>query len=148
MVTPQIRFAPETAVRPFCTDNGRLDLSLDLQIPVAACGEKKGSLAYVNPVLLLVDPQRGVKISFVVGLFSRRSTGGPQKVIQHIAHDGPTKSWMIQCKLREQQPETNYSLDPADFQLSSFHLNAELTFETAPAELGWSMRRALLTLEE
>ena len=191
MVTPQIRFAPETAVRPFCTENGRLDLSLDLQIPVAECGEKKGSLAYVNPVLLLVDPQRGVKISYVVDLFARRSTGGPQKVIQHIAHDGPTKSWMIQCKLvpgnswvdigkgsevfqtapwrgwrhfscsvtranvlaalkalRKQQPETNCSLDPADFQLSSFHLNAELTFETAPAELGWSMRRALLVHEE
>ena len=191
MVTPQIRFAPEIAVRPFCTENGRLDLSLDLQIPVAACGEKKGSLAYANPVLLLVDPERGVKLSYVVGLFSRRSDGGPQKVIQHIAHDGPTKSWMIQCKLvpgnswvdlgkgsevfqtapwrgwrhfscsvtranvvaalkalRAQQPETNCSLDPADFQLSSFHLNAELTFETAPAEMGWSMRRALLTLDE
>ena len=191
MVTPQIKFAPETAVRPFRTENGRLNLALDLQVPVAACGEKKGSLAYVNPVLLLVDPQRGVKISYVVGMFSRRSTGGPQKVIQHIAYDGPTKSWMIQCKLvpgnscldigkgsevyqtvswrgwrhfsctltranvltalkalREQQPETNCSLDPADFQLSSFHLNAEITFETAPAEMSWSMRRALLTLEE
>ncbi len=191
MVTPQIRFAPESAVRPFRTENGRLNLSLDLQVPVAACGEKKGSLAYVNPVLLLVDPQRGVKISYVVDLFSRRSTAGPRKVIQHIAHDGPTKSWMIQCNLvpgnpwvemgkdsevfqtapwrgwrhfscsvtrahvlaalkalRKQQPETNCSLDPADFQLSSFHLNAELTFETAPAELGWSMRRALLTLDE
>jgi hypothetical protein len=191
MVTPQIKFAPETAVRPFRAENGRLDLSLDLQIPVAECGEKKGSIAYANPVLLLVDPQRGVKISYVVGLFSRRSAGGPQKVIQHIAHDGPTKSWMIQCKLvpgnswvdigkgsevfqtapwrgwrhfsctltranvltalkalREKQPETNCSLDPADYQLFSLHLNAELTFETAPAEMGWSMRRALLTFDE
>jgi hypothetical protein len=191
MITPQIKFAPETAVHPFRTENGRLDLSLDLQIPVAECGEKKGSLAYANPVLLLVDPQRGVKISYVVGLFSRRSTGNPLKVIQHIAHDGPTKSWMIACKLvpdnpwveigkdsevfqtapwrgwrhfsctltrahvlaalkalREQQPETNCSLDPGDYQLHSFHLNAELTFETAPAELGWSMRHAQLTLEE
>ena len=191
MVTPQIRFAPETAVRPFSAENGRLDLSLDLQIPIATCGEKKGSLAYVNPVLLLVDPQRAVKISYVVDLFSRRSTGNPLKVIQHIAHDGPTKSWMIQCKLvpgnpwvdmgkgsevfqtapwrgwrrfsctltranvlaalkalREQEPETNCSLDPADYQLNSFHLNAEITFETAPAEMGWSMRRALLTLDD
>ena len=191
MVTPQIRFAPETAVRPFRAENGRLDLSLDLQIPVAKCAEKKGSLAYANPVLLLVDPQRGVKISYVVNLFSRRSTGNPLKVIQHIAHDGPTKSWMIQCKLvpgnswvgmgkgsevfqtapwrgwrhfsctlahanvlaalkalREQEPETNCSMDPADYQLKSIHLNAEITFETAPAEMGWSMRRALLTLDE
>ncbi|MCY2994387.1 MAG: hypothetical protein NTY19_41945 [Planctomycetota bacterium] len=46
MVTPQIRFAPESAVRPFRAENGRLDLSLDLQVPVAECGEKKGSLAY------------------------------------------------------------------------------------------------------
>lgn len=191
MVTPQIRFVPETAVHPFRSENGRLDLSLELQVPVAECGEKKGSLAYVNPVLLLVHPVRGVKISYVVGLFSRRSAGGARKVIQHIAHDEPTKSWMIQCKLvpgnpgldfgkdsaefqtapwrgwrsfscsvtranllaalralREQQPETDCSLDPADYQLRSFHLNAEITFETAPAEMGWSMRRALLALEQ
>jgi hypothetical protein len=191
MVTPQILFAPEAAASPFIGENGRLNLSLDLQIPVANCAEKKGSLAYVNPVLLLVDPQRGIKISYVVDLFSKRSTGNPRKVIQHIAHDGPTKSWMIQCKLvpgnswvgmgkgsetfqtapwsgwrhfsctltranvlaalkalREQEPETNCSMDPADYQLKSFHLNAEITFETAPAEMGWSMRRALLTLEE
>ena len=191
MVTPQVLFAPETAVRPFSAENGRLELSLELQIPVATCGEKKGSLAYVNPVLLLVDSQRGVKISYVVDVFSRRSRGNPLKVIQHIAHDAPTKSWMIQCnlvpgnpwvekgadsevfqttpwrgwrrfsctltrahvlaalkKLREQEPETNCSLDPADYQLKSFHLNAEITFETAPAEMGWSMRRALLTFQE
>jgi arylsulfatase A len=191
MITPQVLFAPETAVRPFRSENSRLDLSLDLQVPVATCGEKKGSLAYVNPVLLLVDPQRGVKISYVVDLFSRRSRSNPRKVIQHIAHDGPTNSWMIQCNLvsgnpwvdigkdsemfqtapwsgwrhfsctltrahfvaalkalQEQEPETNTSLDPGDFQLRSFHLNAEITFETAPAELGWSMRRALLRHQE
>ena len=61
MVTPQIRFAPETAVRPFGPENGRLHLSMDLQIPVAKCGEKKGSIAYANPVLLLVDPRAGLK---------------------------------------------------------------------------------------
>ncbi|MEN9574106.1 MAG: hypothetical protein RL514_1961 [Verrucomicrobiota bacterium] len=191
MVTPQIKFAPKTAVYPFLAETGRLELSLDLQIPTAECGEKKGSIAYVNPVLVLVDPQSGIKISYSVGLFSRRSKAGPQKVTQHIAYDAPSKSWMIQCKLvpgnplldigkdsevsqtapwcgwrhfscsitrahllaalqalREQQPETNSSLDPADFQLSSFHLNAELTYETTLAELGWSMRRALLTLDE
>ena len=191
MITPQIKFAPETAVRPFRTENSRLNLSLDLQIPVAVCGEKKGSLTYANPVLLLEDSKRGVKISYVVGMFSRRSTGNPRKVIQHIAHDGPTKSWMIQCNLvpgnpwvdmgkdseafqtvpwrgwryfsctltranvlaalkalEKQHPETDCSLDPSDYQLRSFHLNAEITFETAPAEMGWSMRRALLTLEE
>jgi hypothetical protein len=50
--------------------------------------------------------------------------------------------------LREQEPETKCSMDPADYQLRAFHLNAEITFETAPAEMGWSMRRALLTLEQ
>ncbi len=142
-------------------------------------------------MLLLEDSQRGVKISYVVGMFSRRSTGNPRKVIQHIAHDGPTKRWMIQCNLvpgnswvdmgkgsevfqtapwrgwrhfscsvthanvlaalkalEEQQPEAICSRAPAHYQLKSFHLNAEITFETAPAEMGWSMRRALLTLEE
>jgi hypothetical protein len=50
--------------------------------------------------------------------------------------------------LREQQPETACSTDPADYQLRSFHLNAEITYETAPAELGWSMRQALVTVLE
>ena len=53
-----------------------------------------------------------------------------------------------QKALGEQQSETKSSLDPADFPLSSFHLNPELTYETTPAELGWCVRRALLAHEE
>jgi len=32
------------------------------------------------------------------------------------------------------------SIDPGDYQLTSFHLNAETHFQNAPSELGWSMR--------
>jgi hypothetical protein len=50
--------------------------------------------------------------------------------------------------MRAQEPELKISTDPGDYQLTAFHLNAEIHFQTAPAELGWSMRRALITFEE
>ena len=84
MATSQIKFAAKTAIDPFRPESGHLDLSLDLQIPVAECGEGKGRIAYVNPLLVVVDPQSGIKISYVVGLFSRRSKAGRQ-MMPHIA---------------------------------------------------------------
>jgi hypothetical protein len=141
-------------------------------------------------MLVFVDPKRRVKISYGIGIFSRRSIVKPHKVTQYISYDTPSKSWIIKCILvpgnswieigpsseqfqwipwvgwrhfsctitrtnfmnalkamLEQQPQTKCSIDPADYQLSTFHLNAEITYETAPAQLGWSMRHALLTLE-
>jgi hypothetical protein len=38
------------------------------------------------------------------------------------------------------------SKNPADYGLIEWHLNAELTFGSGPAELGWSMRHARLML--
>jgi hypothetical protein len=38
------------------------------------------------------------------------------------------------------------SLDPADYEFVGWHLNAELKYETGPAELGWSMRHAKIML--
>jgi len=40
--------------------------------------------------------------------------------------------------LRESIPTA--SIDPADYEFMGFHLNAELHFNDAPAQLGWSMR--------
>lgn len=185
MITPQILFAPDSIIRPFRRRDSRLDLRLELQVPTAACAERKGSLAYVSAVLLLIDPQTRLRISYITGLFSKRSRMAPSTAIEHIAHDGPSRSWMIQCNvvrdhpwldlhphsasyqtapwrgwrrfswsirrehvaaalaaLRRQQPEAEASTDPADYQLRSFHLNAEIKYEAAPAEMGWSMRRA------
>jgi hypothetical protein len=39
------------------------------------------------------------------------------------------------------------SASPQDYGLAQFHLNAELHFISAPAELGWSMRRARISLD-
>lgn len=46
-----------------------------------------------------------------------------------------------------QKPELPCSTNPGDYVLSSYHLNAEFNFRTAPAELGWSMREAMISLE-
>jgi len=43
---------------------------------------------------------------------------------------------------RERQPEVTCSINPADYVLQSFHLNAELKYQTAHAEMGWSLRDA------
>lgn len=48
--------------------------------------------------------------------------------------------------LKQKFPEFSGSENPADYALVSWHLNAELKFATGPAELGWSMRHASITL--
>ncbi len=40
------------------------------------------------------------------------------------------------------------SVNPADYAFVKFHLNAELHFKNAPAELGWSMRQARIIVED
>lgn len=42
-------------------------------------------------------------------------------------------------------PAAKLSLDPADYTLNEFHLNAELHYQSAPAELGWSMAGAVIS---
>ena len=183
MVTPSYMFGPEETIHPWRTPDSRLQVSLDLQIPTAVCAEKKGSLAYANPLLTLVDPKTKLKISWGPMLFSKRSKGDHTEPLQNIAYDAPSHSWMIRDRLvpgaswlelapgsasyqtapwrgwrhfswsvsrahvtaalkamREQEPQVKVSIDPGDYQLTAFHLNAETHFQTAPAELGWSMR--------
>ncbi len=183
MITPSYKLRPEETIHPWRTPGSRLQVSLDLQIPTAVCAEKKGSLAYANPLLTLVEPETKVKISWGPMLFSKRSRGDATRPFQHIAYDAPSHSWMIRDRLvpgaswlepapgsashqtapwrgwrhfswsvsrahvtaalesmREQESQVKVSTDPGDYQLTAFHLNAETTFQTAPAELGWSMR--------
>jgi hypothetical protein len=40
------------------------------------------------------------------------------------------------------------SVKPGDYSFVQFHLNAELHFNNAPAELGWSMRHAKIVVED
>jgi hypothetical protein len=160
-----------------------LEISLELQIPTAVCAEQKGSLAFVNPLLLLVDPKTNLKISWGPMLFSKRSNGDFTKPLQNIALDIPSNSWMVRDRLvtgasflevapgsaqfqnspwrgfkrfhwtvtrehvgkalkamKKQEPHLQMSLDPGDYYLVHFHLNAETHYQTGPAELGWSMR--------
>jgi hypothetical protein len=48
--------------------------------------------------------------------------------------------------LKEKQSSFKGSMDPADYAVIEWHLNAELKFASAPAELGWSMRKARVEL--
>ncbi len=201
MITPSIQFAPKrrtgrtarggTTVYPWREKNGRLRVALDLQVPTAVCAEKKGSLAYANPLLTLIDFKRNVKLSWGPRLFSKRSRGDPTKPAGRIAYDKPSHSWMIRESLvrgaawlalapdsapyqtaswrgwrrfswaidrahaaaaltamHEQEPGVTMSTDPGDYRLAAFHLNAEITYETAPAALGWSMRNLRIAMEK
>ena len=184
MITPSYQFGPEEIIHPWRAPDGCLQVSFDLQIPTAVCQENKGSLAYVNPLLQLVDRKTGLRISWGPMLFSKRSREDATTPLQHIAYDGPSRSWMIRDRLvpgaswhelapgsasyqtapwrgwrrfswsvsrahvtaaleamRRQEPEVKISTDPGDYQLTSFHLNAETHFQARPAELGWSMRK-------
>lgn len=48
--------------------------------------------------------------------------------------------------LKESAPQFHGSDNPADYRIVNWHLNAELTFASGPAELGWSMRHARLEI--
>lgn len=48
--------------------------------------------------------------------------------------------------LKDKEPIFNGSDDPADYALVEWHLNAELTFATGPAKLGWSLKGAELAV--
>lgn len=50
--------------------------------------------------------------------------------------------------VQKAHPEiTNLSVNPATYYFTRFHLNAELHYQTAPAQLGWSMKNAQLIVE-
>ena len=48
--------------------------------------------------------------------------------------------------LNAKYPSLNPSLNPRDYGLSQFHINAELHCSGGHAELGWSMRKLMVTL--
>lgn len=50
--------------------------------------------------------------------------------------------------LKKLNPNVACSMDPADYYLTDWHLNAELNFSSGQTELGWSMRNARITLEK
>jgi hypothetical protein len=50
--------------------------------------------------------------------------------------------------LNQKNPGVHASVNPADYTLVQFHLNAELHFKTSAAELGWSMRRAKILIAD
>jgi hypothetical protein len=48
--------------------------------------------------------------------------------------------------ISERAPEFAGSQNPADYALVEWHLNAEVQCGSGPAELGWSMRKAHVSL--
>ena len=186
---PEYHFYPQTLTENnepiylWRKENSRLEISMELQIPTAVCEERNGSLAFANPLLLLVDPNTNLKISWGPWLFGKYSQMDSIEPRQGIKLDIPSNSWMVRDRLvtgasflevvpgstqyqntpwlgfkrfhwivtrehvekalkamHEQEPQLEMSLEPGDYYLSFFHLNAETHYQTAPAELGWSMR--------
>jgi hypothetical protein len=43
--------------------------------------------------------------------------------------------------VRKKHPDLSWTGDPSEWKLAQIHLNAEIRYETAPAEMGWSMRK-------
>jgi hypothetical protein len=50
--------------------------------------------------------------------------------------------------IKQQYPASKASMEPADYRLTQFHLNAEINHANGPAELGWSMQKARISLED
>ena len=71
----------------------------------------------------------------------------PWKGWKHFSFSiSPTQVRLALDAFRQHQPTLSCSTNPADYVLQSFHLNAELKYQSAHAELGWSMRDATISL--
>ncbi|MCX7012801.1 MAG: hypothetical protein NTW86_09635 [Candidatus Sumerlaeota bacterium] len=186
MITPQITFPKASRIAPFARPGRMLVCSMDLQVPVASDGHKKGSNVYVNIDLQFEDRVSGGRVSYNGGVFFN----GHEASKENIRQDTVTKDIMVTTPLRPglqfntfqpgsethqsvpwkgwksfqfaittdhlakalaavkaSGPGAGMSTNPADYSFRQFHLNAELHYETAPAELGWSMRNAKIELQ-
>ena len=101
----------------------------------------------------LDEPSKSMMINSVVGLHSNPwlTTESGSATSQNM----PWKGWktfkfaiterdFLQAlhDFSQQYPDAKASTSPADYAFTKFHLNAELTFQSAAAQLGWSMRHA------
>jgi hypothetical protein len=93
---------------------------------------------------------QNMMINSVVGLRNAWLTAQPNSTASQSA---PWKGWktfsfaiteqnFAEALRALQQRQASASTNPSDYTFVRFHLNAELHFNVAPAELGWSMRRA------
>jgi hypothetical protein len=184
MMTPEMSIPPGAQEHPFAKPGRAIEVTLDLQVPVAVDGHDAGSRTYVSADILLVDSKSGTKISYGCNMFFN---GHPQREpIGHIRLDEPSNSMMINSVVglrnnpwltteassatnqstpwkgwktfkfaitesdflralqdfSQKYPRANASTSPVDYSFAKFHLNAELTFQSAAAQLGWSMRHA------
>jgi hypothetical protein len=90
----------------------------------------------------MIDPPLGTDQQFVtVAPGSATTAGNPWIGWQHFAWSiSQTQFVAALTYLAAQYPGKVPSTDPTDYVLAELHLNAELKFQPAPAELGWSMR--------
>ena len=100
-------------------------------------------------IRLDVDTQN-MMINSVVGLQNAWLTAQPNSAVSQSA---PWQGWktfsfaiteknFAEALRALQQRQSSASLNPSDYTFVRFHLNAELHFNLAAAELGWSMRHA------
>jgi hypothetical protein len=59
-----------------------------------------------------------------------------------------TEKNFVEALTAYSRQDSRISVNPADYAFAKFHLNAELHFKNAPAELGWSMRHARIVVED
>ena len=86
------------------------------------------------------------KITVLPG--SAEFTGTPWLGWRHFKYKITRQNFAAALKaLKERHPESNASVNPEDYRLTMFHLNAEINHKTARAELGWSMRGLKISID-
>jgi hypothetical protein len=165
ITTPNITFKEN--VRPFERDNV-LNVSFDLQVPVAHDGNTQQSSTYVVSDLTFYDTVSKQSVYVNVMVFKNNL----RKPAEFVFFDVDTKMAAalsvanhnaIYCTLAsnsevfQNQPwvgwksfsyritKGNFSADPSTWILKRWHLNAELLFDSGSAEMGWSMSGLLIT---
>jgi hypothetical protein len=104
--------------------------------PVVGCGYDAPSNSYT------IDSPLGVDERFVSKAANSTSdTGVPWQGWQHFEWSISQSQFTAALQyLATQFPGQIQDVDPTQYMLAQVHLNAEINFLPAPAELGWSMR--------
>jgi hypothetical protein len=153
ITTPNITFKEN--VRPFERDNV-LNVSFDLQVPVAHDGNTQQSSTYVVSDLTFYDVD--TKMAAALSVANHNAIYCTLASNSEVFQNQPWVGWKsfsyritkgnfvsALTAIRSKYPTGNFSADPSTWILKRWHLNAELLFDSGSAEMGWSMSGLLIT---
>ncbi|WP_428395316.1 hypothetical protein [Lichenicoccus sp.] len=185
IITPSIMFKPGTHAFNGLDRGDRINVSFDLQVPVAGDEHKPLSTTYVVSDLDFTNPETrasfyvnemvfhnaverpnewvfldpDTKMAVVLGVDSPSSQYATFRSKSASYQKRPWIGWKhfsysidqmqfhsALLAVQHKYPGIKLSDDVADWDLTHWHLNAELLFKSGPAEMGWSMRKAAVTL--